>query len=92
MSNFDARPDTDQQWEDLIGQLRHQPLAQPRPFFYSRVQTRLTSHSHQAGLPNWIRRPAYALLLGALVLVLGGDGPALASGGAPVTASAPAPR
>jgi hypothetical protein len=93
MSNADIRPDSDQEWEDLLGQLRNQPLEQPRPFFYHRVQARLATPTHQAWRPGWVRRPAFALLLGALVLLLGGDDAAIASaGGAPVAASAPAPR
>ena len=75
-----------------MGQLRDQPMVQPRPFFYGRVRARLTPDAHRAWLPSWVRRPAYALLLGALVLALGGDDMALASGGVPVAASAPAPR
>ncbi|GAB3870040.1 hypothetical protein GCM10028824_18100 [Hymenobacter segetis] len=93
MSNSDARPGTDQEWEDLMAQLRTQPLAQHRPFFYTRVQARLATAPPPAWRPGWIRRPAYALLLGALVLLLGGDDAAIASaGGATVAASAPAPR
>ncbi|WP_460618384.1 hypothetical protein [Hymenobacter ruber] len=92
MSNADNRPEPDQEWEDLLGQLRTQPQAQPRPFFYSRVQARLSAQTRPAWRPSWVRRPAFALLLGALVLLLGGDDAALASGGVPVAASVPAPR
>ena len=92
MSDSAPRPDTDQEWENLMHQLRTQAPAQPRPFFYSRVQARLTAETHQAWRPGWVRRPAYVLLLGALMLLLGGDDTALTSGTAPVAASAPAPR
>ncbi|GAA4042355.1 hypothetical protein GCM10022409_30440 [Hymenobacter glaciei] len=92
MSDSTARPDTDQEWEDLMRQLRTQPQAQPRPFFYNRVQARLAAESSQPWLPGWVRRPAYALLLGALVLALSGDDTALASGSSPAASSSPAPR
>ena len=92
MSDSDYRLDSDQEWEGLMRQLRTQPVVQPRPFFYNRVQARLTAETHQAWRPGWIRRPAYVLLLGALMLLLGGDDTALTSGTAPVAASAPAPR
>ena len=92
MSDSAARPDADPDWEDLLRQLRTRPGAQPRPFFYSRVQARLASASRQPWLPGWVCRPAYALLLGALVLALSGDDAALAAGAAQPTASVPAPR
>ena len=92
MSDPAVRPDADQEWDALLRQLRTQPLAQPRPFFYSRVQARLAASTRQPWLPGWVRRPAYAVLLGALVLVLNGDNAALASGAAPVSARVPAPR
>lgn len=92
MSDFDARPAADQEWEQLLHQLRNQPPAQPRPYFYGRVQARLAAEARQPWLPGWVRRPAYALLLGALVLALSGDDAALASVATPVPASAPAPR
>ena len=89
MSDSAARPDADQEWNDLMRQLRTQPLAQPRPFFYGRVQARLATVAHRPWLPGWVRRPAYAMLLGALVLALSGDDAALASGAAPPAASSP---
>ena len=92
MSEPVIRPDADPEWDALLHQLRTQPPAQPRPFFYNRVQARLDADTRQAWLPGWMLRPAYALLLGALVLALNGDNAALASGAAPASASAPAPR
>ena len=92
MSDSAARPDADPEWEALLRQLRTQPPTQPRPYFYSRVQARLAADARQPWLPGWVRRPAYALLLGALVLALSGDDAALASGAAPPPASVPAPR
>ena len=92
MSDSAARPDADQEWEELMRQLRTRPLVPPRPFFYSRVQARLTTAANRPVLPGWVRRPAYAMLLGALVLALSGDGAALASGAAPPVASSPAAR
>lgn len=92
MSDFPTRSDADQEWEDLLGQLRGQSLVQPRPYFYSRVQARLAAEPKPAWLPYWVRRPAYALLLGALVLALSGDDSALASGSAPAAVSSALPR
>ena len=92
MSDSAPRPDTDQEWENLMHQLRTQAPAQPRPFFYSRVQARLAPAANRFWLPGWLRRPAYAMLLGALVLALSGDDAAFASAAAPVAASHRAPR
>ncbi len=75
MSNLASRLAPDQEWDDLMRQLRSQPKAQPRPFFYHRVHSRLTAQATAKAppLPNWLRRPAYAALCGAVVLVLAGD-------------------
>ena len=56
------------------------------------MQARLAVETRRPWLPGWVRRPAYALLLGALVLALSGDDAALAAGAAPVPTTAPAPR
>jgi hypothetical protein len=79
MSDIGFRPDSDAEWDDLLHQLRQQPQGQPRPFFYARVQARLAARQAPATawLPTWVRRPAYAALLGALVLAVSGDGAAL---------------
>jgi len=79
MSDFETRPDSDAEWTDLLRQLRQPPEAQPQPFFYARVQARLAARQAPAiaWLPAWARRPAYAALLGALVLAVSGDGSAL---------------
>ncbi len=63
----------------MLRQLRQQPQTQPRPFFYARVQARLAARQAPAAawLPTWARRPAYAALLGMLVLAVSGDGAAL---------------
>ena len=79
MSNPVIRPNSDEEWEDLMHQLRSQAKAQPRPFFYARVQARLAPERPiaSAWLLSWVRRPAYLALLGALVLAVSGDGAAL---------------
>ena len=78
MHNSAPPPGSEQEWQELLGQLRRQPLAQPQPFFYARVQARL--HARRATplvwLPGWLRRPAYAALLGTLILAMSGDGAA----------------
>ena len=81
MSDSAVRPISDAEWQDLMRQLRDQPKAQPRPFFYSRVRSRLAgpAPAENPVLPGWLRRPAYAVLLGALVLALNGDDAALSS-------------
>ncbi|MBU6122940.1 hypothetical protein [Hymenobacter siberiensis] len=91
MSDIINRPGSDEEWEDLMRQLRHQPVAQPRPFFYARVQARLVANAGapRQWLPAWLRQPAYAVLLGALVLALSGDGPALTSAAVRYHASPP---
>lgn len=89
MSTPDFRPGSDQEWANLLRQLR-QPKAQPRPFFYARVRARLAAGRGPATvwLPTWARRPAYAALLGALVLAVSGDGPALRPATGPAGGSA----
>lgn len=79
MPNPDLRPGSDEAWQELLRQLQRQPKAQPQPFFYTRVQARLSARraAPPAGLPGWVRRPAYAALLGALLLIVSGDGVAL---------------
>jgi len=79
MSDSDFRPGSDAEWAELLHQLQRQPKTQPRPFFYARVHARLAASQAQATawLPAWVRRPAYAALLGALILAVSGDGAAL---------------
>lgn len=79
MSDSDFRPGSDAEWADLLRQLGRQANAQPHPFFYARVHARLVAARAPAITwpPAWVRRPAYAALLGALVLAVSGDGPAL---------------
>ena len=84
MSDLTSRPDSDEEWEELLRRLRHQPKAQPKPFFYARVHARLVAELAPAPwLPGWVRRPAYVALLGALVLAVSGDGAALRPAAAP---------
>ncbi|MFD1871918.1 hypothetical protein [Hymenobacter bucti] len=85
MSNPASRPGPDPEWEAALQQLRRQPKAQPQPFFYARVQARLAAQllPRRAWLPGWVRRPAYAVLLGMLVLAVSGDGAALRPAAAP---------
>ena len=75
MPNPDLYSGSDQEWQDLLGQLQRQPVPQPRPFFYARVQARLGAR--RATPLTWLRRPAYAALLGVLILAVSGDGAAL---------------
>lgn len=75
MPNPAVRPGSDEEWAALLHQLREQPKAQPRPFFYARVQARLAAPA--PWVPGWVRRPAYVALLGLLMLAVSGDGAAL---------------
>ena len=79
MSDSPIRSVPDEEWDDLMRQLRDQPNARPRPFFYTRVHARLAANVSAKSplLPGWLRRPAYAVLLGALVMTLSGDGATL---------------
>ena len=79
MSDSAIRPFSDEEWDDLMRQLHDQPQAQPHPFFYNRVHARLTVDASAPSQPLliWLRRPAYAALLGALIMTLSGDGSAL---------------
>ena len=72
-------PGSDEEWEALLRQLRAQPSPPLRPFFYARVRARLAAAQWPptAGLLGWVRRPAYLVLLSALVLAVSGDGAAL---------------
>lgn len=91
MSDYAPRPGADPEWDELLRQLRSQAVPSPRPYFYSRVQARLAAEADRAWLPGWVRRPAYALLLGALVLALSGDDATLTAT-TPAATAAPAPR
>ena len=74
MSDSVVRSRSDEDWEEALRQLRAQPQPRPQPFFYGRVHARLAaSTAAPHPLPAWLRRPAYAALLGALVLGLSGD-------------------
>jgi hypothetical protein len=78
MSEPAFRSASDEEWDDLMRQLRDRPKASPRPFFYSRVNARLTTGAVRGRVwPEWVLRPIYAALLGAMVLTLSGDGSAL---------------
>ncbi|MBF9143513.1 hypothetical protein [Hymenobacter properus] len=79
MTEPNRHPDSDEAWSDLLSQLARQPPAQPRPFFYGRVQARLAAQAaaEKPLVPGWLRRPAFAALLAALVLSLPGDGAAV---------------
>ncbi|GAB3908164.1 hypothetical protein GCM10028803_43260 [Larkinella knui] len=66
------RNQEDQPWEDRFRQLGNIRPAQPRPFFYTRLEARLKARLEQpelaARLPWWLQRPAYALgTLGVLI-------------------------
>lgn len=66
-------PLSDEEWQALLQQWRAVPVEEPRPFLYTRLQARLPVPPRPSGanaLPAWLRRPAYALAFGAVVLAL----------------------
>lgn len=86
MAKPTPRPGSDEEWHDLLHQLRQPPPTQPGPFFYARVQARLTAGPPAPGAGRWlgwVRRPAYVALLGLLGLAMSGDGVAPPPAAAP---------
>lgn len=79
MSEPTFRAAPDEEWDALMHQLHNRPKASPRPFFYSRVNARLAAANEPRGRfwSERVLRPIYAVLLGAMVLTLSGDGRAL---------------
>ena len=76
MSDSDnAKQSADQAWQALLRQLREQPVAPPRPFFYTRLQARLAGAPapRAAAWSEWRQRPAYAAIIGLLMVVLHAD-------------------
>lgn len=58
----------DDNWNDLFGKLGKLNPAEPKPFFYTRVQARLDNRKAQR--INWLLNPAYAIAaLSLLVLI-----------------------
>ena len=72
MADFATPPNADEEWEKLLRQWRVQAAAQPRPYFYGRVRARLadTAAAHPP-TRTWLRWPAYAVMLGILLLLSG---------------------
>ena len=79
MSDSAVRSRADEEWEDLMGQLRAQAKGRPAGFFYPRVRARLEARAAPGRRTEltWLRRPAYAVLLATMMLLLSGDGSAL---------------
>ena len=95
MNKPDIHSEADEAWDALLRHLPGQSQAQPRPFFYGRVQARLAANAgaEKPLVPGWLRRPAFAALLGALVLILSGDGSTAGAGaGIASHAGLPAPN
>jgi hypothetical protein len=71
MSYLPNLPEDDEAWTARMRTLYPQGLPEPQPFFFTRLQARLEAQPPTpAVLPTWLRRPAYAFSLGALVLAL----------------------
>ena len=72
MSDFATPPDADEEWEKLLRQWRVQSAARPRPYFYNRVRARLAdTAAAYSPARTWLRWPAYAVMLGILLLLSG---------------------
>ena len=68
----DPNQAAEQAWQELLDQLQAPPVP-PRPFFYTRLQARLAETAPAPAPARWLRRPAFAALLGGLMLVLHAD-------------------
>ena len=90
MSDSAPRPGSEEEWEALMHQLRLQPKVQPRPFFYARIQARLLAPAGGPGCWHWLRRPAYAAVLSAMILAISGDNSAAATARISAPGSQPA--
>ncbi|SNR94601.1 hypothetical protein [Hymenobacter mucosus] len=74
MSALPPLPEEDEAWTARLRALQPLGPPEPRPFFFTRLQARLDARQAPTTmLPAWLRRPAYALFLGALVLALNAD-------------------
>ena len=84
MSESAVRLNADEEWEELLREWRAQPEARPRPYFYSRVRARLVkaTAAERPSAQAWLRWPAYAVMLGMLLLLSGDDIALHAAGGA----------
>ncbi|MBT9394008.1 hypothetical protein KLP40_12620 [Hymenobacter sp. NST-14] len=84
MSDATNRPGAEEEWENLLRQWRTPPDARPRPYLYRRIRARLRPETAAPRLPvpTWLRWPAYAVMLGMLLL-LSGDEAAVRSAGLP---------
>jgi hypothetical protein len=78
-------PDEELAWNQLLQQLREQPAPPLRPYFYTRLQSRLHAPA-EPQLAWWLRRPVYLAVLGLLMLALHAD-----SGQEAAVAPAPPP-
>ncbi|MBW3129352.1 hypothetical protein [Hymenobacter profundi] len=84
MSDSTNRTEADEEWETLLHQWRAEVAVPPRPYFYGRVHTRLVNAAaKRPPLRTWRHWPAYAVMLGILLLLSGDDaGLHAVSGGA----------
>ncbi|GAB3497456.1 hypothetical protein GCM10027341_17570 [Spirosoma knui] len=59
-------------WEERFRKLGQLPSESPKPFFYTRLQARMERQTTPAPayVPQWLRRPAYALAAFGLIVVL----------------------
>ena len=70
MPTIPTHPEDDEAWTARMRTLRPDGPPEPKPFLYTRLQASLAAQASPETLPSWLRRPAYAFSLGALVLVL----------------------
>jgi len=75
MSDSSTRPNADEEWENLLHQWQTEVAVPPRPYFYGRVHARLVNATGAKHPPlrTWRHWPAYAVMLGILLLLSGDD-------------------
>lgn len=83
MSNFVDRTTADEEWESLLHQWRAEVDTPPQPYFYSRVRAKLVdaAGAQHPPLRTWRHWPAYAVMLGILLLLSGDDAALHSMGG-----------
>lgn len=75
MSDSVNRTKADEEWDDLLHQWKAEIARPPRPYFYGRVHNRLmnATGAQHPPLRTWRHWPAYAVMLGILLLLSGDD-------------------
>ncbi len=71
MNESTDKPNGSDRWEADFRQWGQRPQPEPRPFFYTRLRSRLDQSVESAvWLPFWLRKPAYAYAALTLLVLL----------------------